>query len=517
MTQPTAEGGRTFLSVNDFGPIARADIDLRPLTIFVGPSNTGKSYLAMLIYALCKCFSLNYPDGSGWSPGYRPWGPHGLRTRVGDMADELWKDIPQERKEMFTEWLKQSRDILSEKGNFLCPDFLQDMMRDAHGKSLGSGKEIGYTLEECFGSSRTQYLTRDKSRNPAAASVSFFDASGGKVADFGLSLDVPETRGGGVISPDVEISVPNFALGMPWSVDPGIDVSEKRFSGWVFRQMCERSQAPRIDLAVPAHFFPADRTGIMHAHRVVVGSLVKSAAHGGTRPDMPTPALSGVVGDFLTGLIDMRDSEGPLSGHGKSIESDILGGEIHIERTPGAGYPTFFYRPKDWKAEKRIPLMRSSSMVSELASIVLYLRHVADKGDLLIIEEPEAHLHPAMQAELAIHLAKLVKAGVRIIVTTHSQYVLEQFANLVCFSPLAKARRPGTETHLRRIEKADLDRSMVSAWLFEPKRKPAGSVVREIPLDPESGTFPMDFTDVSLLLGNEGGMIETLTKSVPVL
>ena len=41
------------ISVENYGPIAEAkDIELCPLTVFVGPSNTGKSYLAALIYAL---------------------------------------------------------------------------------------------------------------------------------------------------------------------------------------------------------------------------------------------------------------------------------------------------------------------------------------------------------------------------------------------------------------------------------------------------------------------------------
>ena len=47
------------LSVRSFGPIVEADIDLRPMTVFVGPSNTGKSYLAVLIYALHRFFSGN--------------------------------------------------------------------------------------------------------------------------------------------------------------------------------------------------------------------------------------------------------------------------------------------------------------------------------------------------------------------------------------------------------------------------------------------------------------------------
>ena len=44
------------ISVENFGPIEKADIDLRPLTIFVGESNTGKTYLATLIYALDRAF-----------------------------------------------------------------------------------------------------------------------------------------------------------------------------------------------------------------------------------------------------------------------------------------------------------------------------------------------------------------------------------------------------------------------------------------------------------------------------
>ena len=49
------------IEVTDFGPIVEAKVDLRPLTVFIGPSNTGKSYLAILIYALHRYFSNDEP------------------------------------------------------------------------------------------------------------------------------------------------------------------------------------------------------------------------------------------------------------------------------------------------------------------------------------------------------------------------------------------------------------------------------------------------------------------------
>ena len=45
------------IAVKNFGPIADATIDLQPLTVFVGPSNTGKTYFSTLIYALHGIFT----------------------------------------------------------------------------------------------------------------------------------------------------------------------------------------------------------------------------------------------------------------------------------------------------------------------------------------------------------------------------------------------------------------------------------------------------------------------------
>lgn len=74
----------------------------------------------------------------------------------------------------------------------------------------------------------------------------------------------------------------------------------------------------------------------------------------------------------------------------------------------------------------RIPSVNIASGIKAL-SIVDMLR----KGDyisddtLLILDEPETNLHPTWQIAYARAICRLVQAGARILVTTHSPYMLE--------------------------------------------------------------------------------------------
>ena len=138
-------------------------------------------------------------------------------------------------------------------------------------------------------------------------------------------------------------------------------------------------------------------------------------------------------------------------------------------------------------------------MVSELAPVVLYLRHVVQSGDVLIIDEPEAHLHPAMQREFTRQIAAMVKAGLRVIITTHSEWVLEELANIVYSSELPE----GTVGDNGSEAAVTLTEDEVGVWLFEQKKRPRGSVVRELDLQKETGSFDSGFSEVSRELYNE--------------
>ncbi|MGD1715035.1 DUF3696 domain-containing protein, partial [Dapis sp. BLCC M172] len=49
---------------------------------------------------------------------------------------------------------------------------------------------------------------------------------------------------------------------------------------------------------------------------------------------------------------------------------------------------------------------------------------IAKKGEILIVENPEAHLHPKAQSELAKFLAKVSNCGVQVLIESHSDHIL---------------------------------------------------------------------------------------------
>ena len=45
------------LAVKNFGPIREGEVEFKPLTVFIGPNNSGKSYMATLLYALLQALT----------------------------------------------------------------------------------------------------------------------------------------------------------------------------------------------------------------------------------------------------------------------------------------------------------------------------------------------------------------------------------------------------------------------------------------------------------------------------
>lgn len=84
--------------------------------------------------------------------------------------------------------------------------------------------------------------------------------------------------------------------------------------------------------------------------------------------------------------------------------------------------------------ENTADISYSSSHAKALILLDLYIRHFAQENDLLIIDEPELNLHPDKQILLCHALALLTKLGVKLLITTHSDYVVREFNLLIKLS-----------------------------------------------------------------------------------
>ena len=80
----------------------------------------------------------------------------------------------------------------------------------------------------------------------------------------------------------------------------------------------------------------------------------------------------------------------------------------------------------------------ASSSIKSLYMLDAYIKKFAQKGDLLIIDEPELNLHPSNQRKIARLLAMLANNGIQIMFTTHSDYIMNELNNLTELSSLSE-------------------------------------------------------------------------------
>ena len=126
-------------------------------------------------------------------------------------------------------------------------------------------------------------------------------------------------------------------------------------------------------------------------------------------------------------LQQIQKVRGYYYDYASRLEENLLKGEIQINEN---GAVEFVPTTKT-KTKHHLPIQMTSSIVKTMSSLILYLKHLSKKNDLLIIDEPEMNLHPDNQILLTRIFAELVNRGLRIVVSTHSDYIIREFNNMV--------------------------------------------------------------------------------------
>lgn len=146
-------------------------------------------------------------------------------------------------------------------------------------------------------------------------------------------------------------------------------------------------------------------------------------------------------------------------------------------------------------AKKRVtkgkfPIQTASSSVRALMMLNYYILNYCSKKDILIIDEPELNLHPNNQILIGRLLVLLVNAGIKVFITTHSDYIVREISNCIMLNNLSDKQISEIEEYTNDYK---LKSDKVKAYLAENyKGKNKLSVVK---ISQEQGIFMETFNE----------------------
>lgn len=114
----------------------------------------------------------------------------------------------------------------------------------------------------------------------------------------------------------------------------------------------------------------------------------------------------------------------------------------------------------------KLPIHYASSSIKSLFLLDLYIKNIAQGHDLLIIDEPELSLHPENQRKLAWLLACLSNYGVKILITTHSDYIVKEISSLLMLGELQKEKREALLDELAYPKDSVLSKENVKCYIM---------------------------------------------------
>lgn len=168
-------------------------------------------------------------------------------------------------------------------------------------------------------------------------------------------------------------------------------------------------------------------------------------------------------------LENLKKNKSEFAYFADEIEKTILKGKISVSKEGEV-----LFKPNK-KESPQLAIHLTASVVKSLSHLVFYFRYLAKKQDFIIIDEPELNLHPDYQVIVARLLAKIVHKGFKLMISTHSDYIIRELNNLIMLSK--KTER--TEELLKKYgytEDELLLPSQVGVYMFDYGKRIAKSL-----------------------------------------
>ena len=380
---------RWTLHVENFARIESADIEIAPLMCFIGDNNSGKSYIMNLLWGIIANGHMFYYDKDKCcvdSPEYakcNEW----LLSNIGKKVE-----VTPELARQYINWFNKILEF--NKITLLQNIFNNDM-------------SIGKIEIRNFSTKKPVFVNLSDNPSPIKKNYGYNPISSTLL--------------------EININLPSDSK------------SETYFSSLFFINfvICwhllmfdlTRIEDSLEDEETPI-YLPASRTGLVLVHHLIARKSMKSILSKNSVENFQEKLTAPYV-QFLDLLMSFTNTKEIKDDRKYSlinfIRNKIIHGSVKV-KTDNLSGKKISYSPEDTKSE--LPMSLTSSVVTEIASLLLLLTTRIPLR-LIVIEEPEAHLHPALQKKIAQLLIRFVHSGVPIWITTHSDTILQHFNNMI--------------------------------------------------------------------------------------
>ncbi len=428
--------------VKNLGVIKRGSFEVKPLTLFCGPNNSGKTWV---MYSLYHFYSFLLED-------FMP---------IEDFIPiEVIKTIQEQGTCKFNliDWLRRE-DIYKE---------VVDHINSEVSESLS---------EELFNISSSSASIKDASFGLSAEGVDWVsilrDAERQETyADKKRKVRFSKPAG----SEEVEISVQGSVI----NEDDLVFHSEGFIMPFLFPDIGDAFLIPaeRNGLHLFFHELSSRRVALLHhasKKDIDIHELLRDVMR--SRYAMP-------IARYINWLNDLterkkRAGKGEFHGFAKKLEKELAGGTYRVDTMTGE----ITFKPYQIQRGKKtdfLGLHATSSTVKSLFGLWFYLAYQAKEGDILMIDEPELNVHPENQRKLARLFASLVNAGLNIVMSTHSDFMVCEFNSLIML-------HRDTDKKLQKKHKYREDEVLrpeqVGAYLFDEQKIEASKIIPDDGID----------------------------------
>ena len=379
-----------IIHIRNFGKIESADIDLNNLVIFVGENNSGKTYIMQLIYGL---FSFFYStDFNSFLSKFDKLSINDEKTVVKNNNTVFYEVLQDE----FNSFLNENKDLIIE--NTFHTRNLSINSLSVEFKKISDDISLVYQFDfETSDEINKKYLIKKNKET---------------VFTIAYPSNMPDKFIKRVVKRQLLTTIFSELTGLRNLAYSRLD--EKAFI-----------------------YLPASRSGMMLLYANYLandvkkdfskddGYFIEKAHNTDTENEY---GLTEPIYNFLMFLLKHKNSE-IIPEYNKDIISFI--NDFVINGSFEKIGTTMRYKPS--ASDQSIPIYLSSSLVSELAPIYQILSGI-QRYNYIMYDEIETCQHPTKQLQLARLLVRMVNAGYKMIVSTHSDTMALAINNLITLS-----------------------------------------------------------------------------------